>query len=135
MEIDIRTIVIGCPEGPWSAGQKDDAPRELASFYAELLGMRIIREDWLVIAKDEKSVPRLAFDEPPAGRDPTAGQGRIPVIRRPGRPPLLPVSRCGRGWRRDWETWARPDRPRGLRLFQSASSGLLLSGAARYAQA
>jgi catechol 2,3-dioxygenase-like lactoylglutathione lyase family enzyme len=64
MEIGIHNIVIGCPEGPWSAGRVDQAPRELASFYAELLGMRIIREDWLVIAKDESSIPRLAFDEP-----------------------------------------------------------------------
>jgi catechol 2,3-dioxygenase-like lactoylglutathione lyase family enzyme len=44
--------VFGCPD-----------PGALASFYAELLGMRIIREDWLVIAKDENSSPRLAFDE------------------------------------------------------------------------
>ncbi|MBM7797148.1 catechol 2,3-dioxygenase-like lactoylglutathione lyase family enzyme [Microlunatus panaciterrae] len=50
----IRNIVI---EGP-------DA-RALATFYAELLGMKIIREDWLVVAKDEESFPRLAFDENP----------------------------------------------------------------------
>jgi catechol 2,3-dioxygenase-like lactoylglutathione lyase family enzyme len=60
----IRNIVIGCPD-----------PRALASFYAELLGMRVIRQDWLVIAKDENSFPRLAFDEeaeyrPPSWPDP-----------------------------------------------------------------
>jgi catechol 2,3-dioxygenase-like lactoylglutathione lyase family enzyme len=49
--------------------------RALASFYVELLGMRIIREDWLVIAKDESSFPRMAFDEmsdyrPPRWPDP-----------------------------------------------------------------
>jgi catechol 2,3-dioxygenase-like lactoylglutathione lyase family enzyme len=37
----------------------------LATFYAELLGMRVVREDWLVIAADERSFPRLAFDAAP----------------------------------------------------------------------
>jgi catechol 2,3-dioxygenase-like lactoylglutathione lyase family enzyme len=39
-------------------------------FYAELLGMRIVREDWLVIGKDERSTPRLAFDGLPDYRPP-----------------------------------------------------------------
>jgi catechol 2,3-dioxygenase-like lactoylglutathione lyase family enzyme len=55
MDTYIRNIVFGCPD-----------PRALASFYAELLGMRIIREDWLVIAKDESSFPRLAFGDGPS---------------------------------------------------------------------
>src|SRR5450759_1067274 len=55
METYIRNIVFGCPD-----------PRALASFYAELLGMRIIREDWLVIAKDESSLTRLAFADGPS---------------------------------------------------------------------
>jgi hypothetical protein len=60
----VRNIVFGGP-----------APRELASFYAALLGMRIIRQDWLVIARDESSFPRLAFDavsdyRPPRWPDP-----------------------------------------------------------------
>ena len=64
MEAYIRNIVFECPDR-----------RALASFYAELLGMRIIREDWFVIAKDESSFPRLAFDEasdyrPPRWPDP-----------------------------------------------------------------
>jgi hypothetical protein len=46
----IRNIVFGCPE-----------PRALASFYAGLLGMRIIREDWVVIARGDGSLPMLAF--------------------------------------------------------------------------
>ena len=50
MESYIRNIVFACPD-----------PRALGSFYADLLGMRIIREDWLVIARDESSFPRLAF--------------------------------------------------------------------------
>ena len=55
MEPYIRNIVFGCPD-----------PRALGSFYAELLGMRIIREDWVVVAKDETSFPRLAFGDGPA---------------------------------------------------------------------
>jgi len=55
MEAYIRNIVFGCPD-----------PRALASFYAELLGIRIIREDWWVIAKDESSFPRLAFGDGPS---------------------------------------------------------------------
>jgi catechol 2,3-dioxygenase-like lactoylglutathione lyase family enzyme len=64
MQTYIRNIVIGC-----------SAPRALAAFYVELLGMKIIREDWLVVARDEQSSPRLAFDEeaqyrPPRWPDP-----------------------------------------------------------------
>jgi catechol 2,3-dioxygenase-like lactoylglutathione lyase family enzyme len=59
MAIHIRNIVIDCSDA-----------RALASFYAELLGMRIIREDWMVIAKDEHSLPRLAFEEIPGYRPP-----------------------------------------------------------------
>ena len=55
MEPYIRNIVFGCPD-----------PRALGAFYAELLGMRIIREDWVVVAKDESSFPRLAFGDGPA---------------------------------------------------------------------
>lgn len=52
MEAYIRNIVFGCPD-----------PRALGRFYAELLGMRVVREDWFVVARDERSFPRLAFDE------------------------------------------------------------------------
>jgi catechol-2,3-dioxygenase len=55
----LRNIVFECP---------DD--RALASFYADLLGMQIIREDWLVIAEDRDSLPRLAFDQLPDYRPP-----------------------------------------------------------------
>jgi catechol 2,3-dioxygenase-like lactoylglutathione lyase family enzyme len=59
MEAHIRNIVFECPDA-----------RALATFYAELLGWRIIREDWLVVAKDEHSSLRLAFDEVPDYRPP-----------------------------------------------------------------
>lgn len=66
MQTYIRNIVFSCPDGTWSNDRWEGPPRQLASFYAELLGMRIIREDWLVIAKDESSSLRLAFDEGPS---------------------------------------------------------------------
>jgi catechol 2,3-dioxygenase-like lactoylglutathione lyase family enzyme len=55
MDTYIRNIVFGCPD-----------PKALATFYAELLGLRILREDWYVIAKDETSFPRLAFGDGPS---------------------------------------------------------------------
>src|SRR5689334_6464661 len=61
MAISIRNIVLACPEGRWADDHWEGPPRELATFYAELLGMRIIREDWLVIGLDEATTPRLAF--------------------------------------------------------------------------
>jgi catechol 2,3-dioxygenase-like lactoylglutathione lyase family enzyme len=54
METYIRNIVFACPD-----------PEVLAKFYAELLGMRILRTDWYVVAKDENSFPRLAFGDGP----------------------------------------------------------------------
>lgn len=50
----IRNIVFACPDPP-----------ALGSFYAELLGMRVLRTDWFVIAQDEESFPRLAFGDGP----------------------------------------------------------------------
>lgn len=49
----IDNIVIGCP------GNSDVT----AEFYARLLQMQVIREDWLMIAKGPDAEPRLAFDD------------------------------------------------------------------------
>ncbi len=54
------------------------APASLGSFYAELLGMRIIRTDWFVIAADENSSPRLAFDHEAGFRPPRSGDPENP---------------------------------------------------------
>lgn len=56
----IRNIVVECPD-----------ERALAQFYVELLGMQVLREDWLVIAPDRETVPRLAFDTVPDYRPPS----------------------------------------------------------------
>lgn len=67
MEPYIRNIVIACPDGTWSDSDNrwEGPQRELALFYAELLGMQIIREDWLKVAKDESSFPQLAIGDGP----------------------------------------------------------------------
>jgi len=66
MEPSILNIVFGCPEGEGPDNPWEGSPRELAEFYAELLGMQILREDWLVIGKDKNSFPRLAFGDGPS---------------------------------------------------------------------
>jgi hypothetical protein len=74
IEAYIRNIVLACPGTTYEDYLREG--RSLASFYAELLGMRILREDWFVIARDESSFPRLAFGDgpreyrPPRWRDP-----------------------------------------------------------------
>ncbi|HZT97038.1 MAG TPA: VOC family protein [Chloroflexota bacterium] len=64
----VRNIVMGCSD-----------PRRLGSFYAELLGWRIVREDWLLVAKDRESLPRLAFDEESPYRAPRWGDPDRPA--------------------------------------------------------
>lgn len=61
MDIGIRNIVIGYPQLSRDQGGGAEG---LAAFYGELLGMRQIRKDWLVIAEDQDRPMRLAFDEP-----------------------------------------------------------------------
>jgi catechol 2,3-dioxygenase-like lactoylglutathione lyase family enzyme len=74
----IRNIVLACPGGTWEEYLKEG--RALAEFYAALLGMRIIREDWFKIATDEDSSPQLAFGDgpgeytPPSWPDPERPQ-------------------------------------------------------------
>jgi hypothetical protein len=67
LSIKIRNIVFGCPEEKDST---EGGPRRLATFYAELLGMRILRDDWMVIARDEDSQLRLAFGDGPSDYQP-----------------------------------------------------------------
>jgi catechol 2,3-dioxygenase-like lactoylglutathione lyase family enzyme len=64
MHVAIRNIVMSCPDAP-----------ALGAFYAELLGMRVLRRDWFVIGHDRETLPRMAFDgeaeyRPPRWPDP-----------------------------------------------------------------
>lgn len=63
----INNIVIACPDGTWIEDAKrwEGAPRELALFYGDLLGMKIVREDWLKIGWDDGRRPHLAFGDGP----------------------------------------------------------------------
>lgn len=67
MGTHIRNIVIACPEGTWNEDLQrwEGAFRDLALFYCELLGMKIIREDWLKIGKAPDIYPQLAFGDGP----------------------------------------------------------------------
>jgi hypothetical protein len=61
-EVEIANIVLACPGGPTERYEGGT----LALFYSGLLGMRIIREDWFTIAKDdEPGTLRLAFGDGP----------------------------------------------------------------------
>jgi hypothetical protein len=61
----IRNIVIGCPRGVWNEEHErvDGEPRQLGEFYAELIGGRIIRDDWIKVAVDAAAFPHLAFGD------------------------------------------------------------------------
>ena len=79
MASPIMNIVISCADGTWTGERWEGPPRELAEFYADLLGMRILREDWLVVGHDREIFPRLAFDgledyRPPGWHDPERPQ-------------------------------------------------------------
>ncbi len=60
MRARISNVGIECPD-----------PQRLASFYAELLGMHVLRTDWLMIGTDDEQALRLAFDEAAEYRRPT----------------------------------------------------------------
>lgn len=67
MDAEISNIVIACPNGQWNerTGQVEGPPRELALFYAELLGLKIVREDWLKVGRDREDPLHLAFGDGP----------------------------------------------------------------------
>lgn len=82
MQGEISNIVIACPEGRWNerAGRVEGPPRELARFYAELLGLKIVREDWLKVGGDRADPLHLAFGDGPTD------EYRPPVWGDPERP-------------------------------------------------
>lgn len=63
MTAEVRNIVLALPGG---GGSYEADARPLASFYADLLGLRFLREDWFILGKDGDSGPRLAFGDGPA---------------------------------------------------------------------
>lgn len=63
----IANIVFACPNGTWIEAERrwEGAPRDLTLFYARLLGMSIVREDWLKIGWDGDRRSHLAFGDGP----------------------------------------------------------------------
>lgn len=60
----IDNVVFACPGNTEESYQRNG--RALATFYADLLGMRITREDWFVVANpDDDDAVRLAFGDGP----------------------------------------------------------------------
>jgi catechol 2,3-dioxygenase-like lactoylglutathione lyase family enzyme len=59
----IGNVVLSSPGATWDEYVSEG--RALATFYADLLGMTIIREDWFKIAKDPDGAPQLAFGDGP----------------------------------------------------------------------
>ena len=86
-----RHRVSDAVSGTRSKQRVDGEPRQLGEFYAELLGGRIIRDDWIKVAVDAAAFPHLAFgdgwsDERPARwDDPDVSAAGAPRRVRPGR--------------------------------------------------
>jgi catechol 2,3-dioxygenase-like lactoylglutathione lyase family enzyme len=78
MTASIDNIVFEGPDGTWTGERWEGPIRSLALFYAELLGMRIVREDWLLVGHARDVFPRLAFDPSPNHRPPVAGDPQRP---------------------------------------------------------
>ena len=69
MTIEIQNVVFASPGNTEESYQR--GARRLASFYADLLGMTIVREDWFVIAhEDEPDGLNLAFGDGPIDYQP-----------------------------------------------------------------
>lgn len=69
MSATIQNIVFACPGA--TKGAYESAGRAIASFYADLLGMRIVREDWFMIGRDDDAGGlRLAFGDGPIDYQP-----------------------------------------------------------------
>lgn len=64
MDIEVQNVVLACPGNSQESYERGG--RALASFYADLLGMRIAREDWFVLEHaDDLDGLNLAFGDGP----------------------------------------------------------------------
>ena len=78
----IGNIVIHATGETWNeeANRMEGSHRELGEFYAELLGVGVIRDDWVKVGRDTPTYPRIAFDGIKNG---TAGSATPPDYRPP----------------------------------------------------
>ncbi|RZT14785.1 hypothetical protein EV649_5564 [Kribbella sp. VKM Ac-2569] len=65
MKLGIQNVVFACPGN--TPESYDHGARPIARFYAELLGMRVIREDWFLIGDDRLN---LGFGDGPIDYQP-----------------------------------------------------------------
>ncbi|MEQ7128742.1 VOC family protein [Actinopolymorpha sp. B11F2] len=67
-EVENFNVVFACPGD--STESYDAGARPIATFYAELLGMLVTREDWFMISKQDKIGLHLAFGDGPIDYQP-----------------------------------------------------------------
>lgn len=60
----IGNVVIHAVGETWNAeaDRMDGSHRELGELYAELLGVEVIRNDWVKVGRDRRTYPQIAFD-------------------------------------------------------------------------
>ncbi|WP_329004598.1 hypothetical protein OHA18_14560 [Kribbella sp. NBC_00709] len=69
MSLTIQNVVFACPGN--TPESYDRGARPVANFYAELLGLEIIREDWFIVGlPDDPSVLRLGIGDGPIDYQP-----------------------------------------------------------------
>lgn len=69
MSAVIQNVVFACPGNTTESYQS--AGRAIASFYADLLGMRMVRQDWFMVAReDDPDGLHLAFGDGPLDYQP-----------------------------------------------------------------
>jgi catechol 2,3-dioxygenase-like lactoylglutathione lyase family enzyme len=64
MSAIIDNVVFACPDSSPDVSYPETA-RPIVSFYAGLLGMRLIREDWPMLSTEVDDLPRLALGDGP----------------------------------------------------------------------
>jgi hypothetical protein len=64
MSAIIDNVVFACPDSGGGVSYPETA-RPIVTFYAGLLGMRQLREDWPMLSSEVEDLPRLAFGDGP----------------------------------------------------------------------
>ncbi|WP_432884814.1 VOC family protein [Kribbella sp. CA-245084] len=67
MSLTIRNVVFACPGN--TPESYDRGARPVAQFYADLLGMEIVREDWIIVGSEASDL-YLAFGDGPIDYQP-----------------------------------------------------------------
>ena len=78
----IGNVVVHAVGETWNedTNRMEGSHRELGEFYAELLGVDVIRDDWVKVGRDRRTYPQIAFDGVANG---IVGSATPPTYRRP----------------------------------------------------